>query len=184
MLVKTRTGHADPTQQRLHLGHALEQGERSLEGHSGVGRLDGPLEGDVRADAGRHHVPGIDHRLHEPDGVLVGRHEQRVHQAECGDLGVVLGQPHAEAAAHRQADHDHGVGAGRQLDVGLLGRACDQSFQRVSSMSSTAVPWPGSNGSSTVKPASARATARPRMDCGLPVKPCNTSAPRLSPDAE
>ena len=36
------------------------------------------------------------------------------------------------------------------------------------------VPWPGSNGISTVKPASASASARPRIDWGLPVKPCRT----------
>ena len=62
--------------------------------------------------------------------------------------------------------------------------AADQFAQPVSSMSSMAVPWPGRSGNSTVNPASASASASPRIDCGLPVKPCNTSAPRVSPLAE
>ncbi len=62
--------------------------------------------------------------------------------------------------------------------------APDQSSHRVSSMSTMSVPWPGSNGISTVNPASASAKARPRIDCGLPVKPCRTNAPRPSPTAE
>src|SRR4029079_10175093 len=44
-------------------------------------------------------------------------------------------------------------------------------------MSSTRVPWPGSRGSSTWKPASANASATPRIEAGLPVKPCRTTAP-------
>src|SRR3954447_11542125 len=51
-------------------------------------------------------------------------------------------------------------------------------------MSSTDVPWPGNNGSSTVKPASANAWAKPRIDCGEPVNPCSTSAPSGPPAAE
>src|SRR5436305_8971169 len=51
-------------------------------------------------------------------------------------------------------------------------------------MSSSEVPWPGRRGSSTVKPAPANASARPRIDCGHPVKPCNTRAPCGPPAAE
>jgi hypothetical protein len=51
-------------------------------------------------------------------------------------------------------------------------------------MSSSVVPWPGSRGSSTVNPAAASASARPRIDWGLPVKPCSTSAPIDPPAAE
>src|ERR1700728_4804309 len=51
-------------------------------------------------------------------------------------------------------------------------------------MSTTSVPCPGNSGSSTLRPASARARASPRIDCGLPVNPCRTSAPRTSPAAE
>ena len=49
--------------------------------------------------------------------------------------------------------------------------APDQSSQRVGTMSSTAVPWPGSSGSSTVNPAAASASASGRMDWGFPVNP-------------
>ena len=38
-------------------------------------------------------------------------------------------------------------------------------------MSSTVVPWPGRRGSSTAKPAAANASATPRIELGLPVKP-------------
>src|SRR5438094_6380307 len=51
-------------------------------------------------------------------------------------------------------------------------------------MSSTVVPCPGRRGSSTAKPAAANACASPRIDCGLPVKPWTTSAPRGPPVAE
>src|SRR5829696_7963810 len=51
-------------------------------------------------------------------------------------------------------------------------------------MSSTAVPWPGSRGASTVRPAAARASASGRMLPGLPVKPCSTRTPTSSPAAE
>src|SRR4051794_11595705 len=51
-------------------------------------------------------------------------------------------------------------------------------------MSSMAVPWPGSSGSSTAKPARANASASPRIDWGLPVKPCSTRAPCGPPGAE
>src|SRR4051812_7407478 len=51
-------------------------------------------------------------------------------------------------------------------------------------MSSTAVPWPGSRGSSTVWPSAARASARGRRLPGWPVKPCSTSTPTSSPAAE
>src|SRR4051812_21034014 len=44
-------------------------------------------------------------------------------------------------------------------------------------MSAMTVPWPGSSGISTVKPASANASARGRIDCGFPVNPCRTRAP-------
>src|SRR5947209_5023773 len=60
----------------------------------------------------------------------------------------------------------------------------DQSAQDVSSMSSMAVPWPGSRGSSIAKPAPAKAWARPRIDCGQPVKPWSTRAPCGPPGAE
>src|SRR5438477_54840 len=53
----------------------------------------------------------------------------------------------------------------------------DQSSQRLGSMSSIEVPCPGSSGSSTANPAPARASARPRIDCGLPVNPWRTRAP-------
>ena len=56
-----------------------------------------------------------------------------------------------------------------------------QSAQRVGSMSSTTVPWPGSSGISTWKPASASASATPRIDPGLPVKPCSDDARRAVP---
>ena len=52
-----------------------------------------------------------------------------------------------------------------------------QSAQRVVSMSSTVVPWPGRRGSSTWKPAPATASASPRIDDGLPVKPWSASTP-------
>src|SRR5438445_4952970 len=51
-------------------------------------------------------------------------------------------------------------------------------------MSSTDVPWPGRRGSSTAKPAVAKASASPRIDCGLPVKPCSTSTPWGPPGAD
>ena len=51
-------------------------------------------------------------------------------------------------------------------------------------MSSTLVPWPGSSGSSVVKPAAAKASASGRIDCGEPVKPCRTRAPFGPPAAE
>src|SRR3954469_3872592 len=51
-------------------------------------------------------------------------------------------------------------------------------------MSSMAVPWPGSRGSSTANPAPANAAARPRIDCGQPVKPWSTRAPWGPPGAE
>src|SRR5207248_6845955 len=51
-------------------------------------------------------------------------------------------------------------------------------------MSSTDVPWPGSRGSSTAKPAAASASATPRIDDGVPVKPWSTSAPWGPPGAE
>src|SRR5581483_2598884 len=57
-------------------------------------------------------------------------------------------------------------------------------FQSVSSMSSMAVPCPGRRGSSTAKPAAANASARPRIDCGLPVNPWTTRAPWGPPGAE
>src|SRR5581483_5092548 len=60
----------------------------------------------------------------------------------------------------------------------------DQSLQSVSSMSSMCVPWPGSRGSSTANPAAAKASARPRIDWGHPVKPCTTRAPLGPPGAE
>src|ERR1700741_3354663 len=44
-------------------------------------------------------------------------------------------------------------------------------------MSSTTVPWPGNRGSSMSKPSAASAVATPRIDDGLPVNPCNTTAP-------
>src|SRR5437899_2117730 len=50
-------------------------------------------------------------------------------------------------------------------------------------MSSIDVPWPGSSGSSTAKPAAANAWARPRIECGQPVKPCSTRAPCGPPEA-
>ena len=52
-----------------------------------------------------------------------------------------------------------------------------QSAQPVVSMSSIVVPWPGSTGSSTWKPPPAIAWASPRIDDGLPVKPCSASTP-------
>src|SRR3954468_15057555 len=51
-------------------------------------------------------------------------------------------------------------------------------------MSSTDVPCPGRSGSSTAKPPAASASATPRIDDGLPVKPCSTSAPCGPPGAE
>src|SRR5713226_6522450 len=51
-------------------------------------------------------------------------------------------------------------------------------------MSSTDVPCPGRSGSSTAKPAAASASATPRIDDGLPVKPWSTSAPWGPPGAE
>src|SRR4051812_29740450 len=51
-------------------------------------------------------------------------------------------------------------------------------------MSLTSVPCPGSSGISTVYPAAANASARPRIDCGLPVKPCSTRAPTGPPAHE
>src|SRR5256885_13981692 len=51
-------------------------------------------------------------------------------------------------------------------------------------MSSTDVPCPGRSGSSTAKPAAASASATPRIDDGLPVKPCSTRAPWGPPPAE
>src|SRR3954452_23956679 len=62
--------------------------------------------------------------------------------------------------------------------------APDQSSHRVSSMSSTVVPWPGRSGNSTVKPAAAKASASGRIDWQLPVKPCTTSTPSGPPAAE
>src|SRR5437868_6691096 len=51
-------------------------------------------------------------------------------------------------------------------------------------MSSIVVPCPGSLGSSTAKPAAAKAFARPRIDWGEPVNPCRTRAPFGPPAAE
>src|SRR6266705_2315909 len=66
----------------------------------------------------------------------------------------------------------------------MASAAPDQSAQRVASMSSTDVPWPGSSGSSVANPAAANACASPRIDCGQPVKPCTTNAPCGPPGAE
>src|SRR6476646_6037605 len=52
-----------------------------------------------------------------------------------------------------------------------------QSSQWVRLASATVVPWPGRRGSSTLRPASARYCAQSRRLCGLPVKPCTSSAP-------
>ena len=49
--------------------------------------------------------------------------------------------------------------------------AADQSAHRVGSMSSTAVPWPGSSGSSTVKPAAAQASASGAQGLGIAGEP-------------
>src|SRR2546430_3497984 len=54
----------------------------------------------------------------------------------------------------------------------------------VVSRSATDVPCPGSRGSSTARPAAAKASARPRMELGLPVKPWTTSTPCGPPGAE
>src|SRR5262249_15062362 len=51
-------------------------------------------------------------------------------------------------------------------------------------MSSTVVPWPGSRGSSTAKPAAANAFATRRIDVGLPVKPWMQSAPAGPPSLD
>ena len=60
----------------------------------------------------------------------------------------------------------------------------DQSAKVVVAKSSIDVPWPGRRGNSTVKPASAKACARPRIDCGQPVKPWSTNAPFGPPAAD
>src|SRR5687768_1651024 len=44
-------------------------------------------------------------------------------------------------------------------------------------MSSMRVPWPGSVGISTSKPAAENAAAGPATDIGWPVKPCSTNTP-------
>ena len=51
-------------------------------------------------------------------------------------------------------------------------------------MSATEVPWPGSRGASTVRPAAATADSDARIENGLPVKPCKTRAPWSPPEAE
>src|SRR5881392_3775974 len=50
--------------------------------------------------------------------------------------------------------------------------------------SSTEVPWPGSRGTSTLKPAAANASPGGRIDVGLPVKPWMHSVPAAPPDAD
>ena len=59
-----------------------------------------------------------------------------------------------------------------------------QSAHRVPFISSTVVPWPGRRGSSTENPAAANASARPRIELGLPVKPWRHRAPAGPPSAD
>ena len=115
-------GAGDRLELRLHLGRGGEQRERRPQREAGVGRLDRALHRDVGPDAGCHLVAALDHRLDERHGVGVGRREQRVDDGDGGDLGMALGQPDAQHAAHGEA-HDHdAVAAGGQLGVGRLGR--------------------------------------------------------------
>src|SRR6266571_8897967 len=56
-----------------------------------------------------------------------------------------------------------------------------QSSQRVRAISCQVVPCPGRRGSDTLRPASARYSAQPRSECGVPVKPWQSSTPVLDP---
>ena len=113
-LVKTRTGQATDSRSRLDLGRGAEERERGPQRESGVGRLDRTLHRDVRPDAGRDLVAAVDHRLNEAERVGIGRREKRVHDGDGGDLGVMLGQPDAQHAAHGQPDDHDAVAARRQ----------------------------------------------------------------------
>src|SRR5260370_27453828 len=56
-----------------------------------------------------------------------------------------------------------------------------QSSQRVCAISCHVVPCPGSLGSQTLRPASARYSAHGRSDWGLPVNPWQSSTPVVPP---
>ena len=92
---------------------------------------------------------------------------------QAGDVvRAHLGQPDGQRAAHRQARRRR-PGRSRprssskaSLDLGVPVRpvgAALQSCQRV--------PWPGSSGQRTVKPAAARCSPQGRMLIGVPVNP-------------
>ncbi len=57
-----------------------------------------------------------------------------------------------------------------------------QSSHRVCDMSCQVVPWPGSRGRETLRPAAARWSAHGRSDAGLPVNPWQSRAPVLPPE--
>ena len=113
-----------------------------------------------------------------------GRIDERVHEGQPQDLGVVLGQPAGQRAPHRQRHQGHRRRSGRP--------AC----QRRPRPAPTSRPsgWGScpprrcrdraAAGARRCSPAAARASARGRMDWGLPVKPWRTSTPSRAPSWE
>ena len=89
-----------------------------------------------------------------------------------------------EGAPHGEPHDDHRLAPGGQLDIGGVGGGRPVLPAGGHHVGDRRSRGPGNSGSSTVRPASARASASPRMDWGLPVNPCRTSAPRASPAAE
>src|SRR6056297_1017168 len=104
--------------------------------------------------------------------------------------GMVAGLMQTRPATSANSKPDHRVRAPPMLSpttticsTRCASRPCAartsaaQSVQRVVSMSSIVVPWPGRRGISTWYPRAAIASAMPRIDDGFPVKPWMTSTP-------
>ena len=108
---------------------------------------------------------------------------ERVDQHEAADSRLVQRRPQRQRAAHRLADDDDAPGALRQASRRRRRPRRSSPPTASRSMSLTSVPWPGSRGTSTCRPAPAIAAATPRIDDGLPVNPCRASTPPPSPPA-
>ena len=96
----------------------------------------------------------------------------RIDQDQPGDgSAVLLGQPKAQRTTHRQSREEHLLASGAAAPRRPRPRRMYQSVHLVWLSSCQVVPWPGSRGTKTWKPAASRCRAHPIMAFVEPVKP-------------